>query len=217
MGKKQTALEEMLATVGAVTKKRCAVLKASHLAQSPLHSSLVGVYQRLGGVLTTLPCNLKAWDLEFEGSAVELDEELHFNRYRGATLESPLYARLPLFPVTDYREYCSVHESDCLRACSHDGKWTKEPAEKQFGPAGERGRLEGQGAPRWKQRAYYDFVKDFAPLLIGVQVVRVSIWDVVSERGTRRRVRDVLEKPGAGSADAIAELIRARTSPSTQP
>ena len=35
--------------------------------------------------------------MEFEGIAVELDEELHFNRYRAKTLDSPAMKRSPDF------------------------------------------------------------------------------------------------------------------------
>jgi hypothetical protein len=43
------------------------------------------------------PLRLSAWDLEFDGIAVELDEHLHFNRYRGLTLKSPRYSWYRVF------------------------------------------------------------------------------------------------------------------------
>ncbi len=48
------------------------------------------VYSSLGGIEDVFPANhCKSWGIEFEGIAVGLDEQLHFNRYRGITLEAP--------------------------------------------------------------------------------------------------------------------------------
>ena len=52
------------------------------------------VYWMLGGVLPSPPVNLRAWDIEFDRMAVELDGCLHFNRYRASTLDAPNYAKL---------------------------------------------------------------------------------------------------------------------------
>jgi len=40
-------------------------------------------------VLPSVPLDLRSWDMEFDGIAVELGEYLHFSRYRGITLVSP--------------------------------------------------------------------------------------------------------------------------------
>jgi hypothetical protein len=40
---------------------------------------------------------------------------------------------------------------------------------------GAAGDLDGEGAPRWKQRALYDAIKDTAPAALGVALARVSV------------------------------------------
>jgi hypothetical protein len=167
------------------------------------------VYAELGGILQPWELNLRAWDIEFDGIAVELDEHLHFNRYRLWTLCSPLYGRLSRFPLAAYREFCADREPDCREAGKWGGRWTNKSCEKQFGPAGEQGELSGAGSPRWKQRAFYDYVKDLAPLLVGVRVARISIWDTLDDGG-ERTVRQILSNPAPNSGQRLAELISAR-------
>ena len=43
-------------------------------------------------------------------------------------------------------------------------------AEIEFGDAAKPGVLEGRGSTRWKQRAFYDALKDTAPVSVGVKV-----------------------------------------------
>jgi len=168
------------------------------------------MYIKLGGVLKDFELNIRSWDMDFEGMAVELDEQLHFNRYRLLTLSSPLYTAISGFPHEKNVVFCKDHEADCLSAGSYGGKWSSKSTIKQFGPAGPQKDLSGHGAPRWKQRAFYDFIKDLSPRLIGVKVARVSVWDKVIESGQERLISDVLKSPSSCSGKAIAELIQAR-------
>jgi hypothetical protein len=154
--------------------------------------------------------NLRSWDIEWNGIAVELDECLHFNRYRGLTLMSGSYALLRAFPLDTYQRFCTEYEDTCLQAGSYGGKWSNSSAEVQFGEASQPKDLGGNGSPRWKQRAFYDFVKDLSPLLIGVTVVRVSVWDTVLESGRRRTVEDTLKSPSNVSCAALAALVQER-------
>jgi hypothetical protein len=87
------------------------------------------VYRKLGGVLPSPLLNLRAgWDIEFDRMAVELDEYLHFNRFRALTLESPIYIKLAKFPLTLYRKFCLTYEGRCLQAGGYGGKWSNKSA-----------------------------------------------------------------------------------------
>lgn len=178
------------------------------LQASAYYDEILSVYRRLGGILPVVPCNLKKGDIVLPDIIVELDEEQHFNRYRLVTLESPLYNKLGKFPLDQYRLFCREHE----KACRSDGKfWTSDPCEIQFGKAGERGVLDGQGAPRWKQRAFYDFLKDVSVLIIDTQYVRVSIYDKVKYSGLVKTVDYVIRNQEQDGIEAIKGLIRTRT------
>lgn len=210
MGELQDTLERLLSQAGSVSHKALPFPKADVAIGSRFGDEIRSVYHRLGGALTRPPINLRSWDIEFNGFAVELDEYLHFNRYRATTLESPAYRELPDFPLEAYRGFCSAHEAHCIKAGGYGGKWSNSSCESQFGPASKPKDLSGNGAPRWKQRAFYDFVKDLSPFVAGVRLSRIAIWDVVSELGDVRTVKDVLSAPSRSSGEALATLLRQR-------
>ena len=98
MGAKQSALASMLAGSGNIAKGSVTYPTLRQVIASPYAHEIERIYRNLGGVLPTFPVGFRGWDIEFEGMAVELDEELHFNRYRALTLGSELYDELPSFP-----------------------------------------------------------------------------------------------------------------------
>ena len=147
-----------------------------------------------------------SWDLAFDGGLlVELDEELHFNRYRRQTLQAP-WARA--LPWTDaYLEYCDTEEERCLTAAKWGKRWTNPSCERIFRAGSPPSDFDGGGAPRWKQRALYDAIKDaFAKSQSEYRVARVSVHDIVD--GTR--LEQVLRAPMAEHGVAVARLVATR-------
>jgi hypothetical protein len=141
-------------------------------------AAVLDLYRSLGGIQIAPNLRPGRWDLHFrEPLLVELDEELHFNRYRSATLAAPWEADLPW--TVDYRRYCAEREGECISAGSWGRRWTNDSAARMFrgGPPPD---LEGDGPPRWKQRALYDSIKDTLPLLPnGGRLARVSTYDTI--------------------------------------
>jgi hypothetical protein len=168
------------------------------------------VYRQLGGVLALCPVQPGAWDVELAGIAVELDEEQHFNRYRALTLGSPLYEGTRL-PVREYSLFCTSYEGECLRKASNRGYWASLSTIAQFGQAGALRDLNPPGAPRWKQRAFYDFLKDMAPTLTETPVARIAIWDDVEVDGARMQVKQVLDRQVKPALPALIALIERRS------
>lgn len=210
MGALQNNLTQLLKSVGMLTDSTLPYPKAEDVVASRLKDEIERVYRSLGGVLPAIPLNLRSWDIKWDGMAIKLDECLHFNRYRSLTLMSGCYGLLRSFPLAAYQDFCITYEDKCLQAGSYGKKWSNESAEVQFGEASQPKDLCGSGAPRWKQRAFYDFVKDLSPLLTDVTVVRVSVWDTVLESGRWRAVEDILMSPSSASPDALAALIHKR-------
>lgn len=215
MGKMQYNLECILKCAGIhIYNKLHPYPKLSDVSKSKYEKDIDYVNRQLGGILETTPLRLKKWDIELKEVAVELDESRHFNRYREQTLQSSLYKQLKRFPKNDYKKFCKSHESACLKAASYGGYWTNESSEKQFGNPSSDGELNGRGSPRWKQRAFYDFVKDLSPILIGIKVVRIAIWDKVIFNKAEVLLKDILEEKTGFSSDAylpIMNLINKRT------
>jgi hypothetical protein len=185
-------------------------LRESDIVTAGLLREVAEVFQRLGGVEGTIRINPGSWDCITDGIVVELDETRHFNRYRLTTLDSPIYKQLSSFPFDCYQMYCRSHEAQCLLDAGYGGYWSNPSCVTQFGPGGEPKMLDGCGAPRWKQRAFYDFLKDLSPLALGLPVARISVWDSISLGGVEMSVGTALAKNDKRLREALIDLIASR-------
>ncbi len=169
------------------------------------------VYRALGGVQESVPLKFGAWDMTVGSFVVELDEAQHFNRYRLQTLDSSLYQRLHAFPLREYRDYCQTHEPDCLKKAAYGNYWTTPGSERQFGRSSPDGSLEGEGPARWKQRAFYDYLRDMSPFLKGPHVVRISMYDQLPVLKACRTLACVIKgNMNVSEALAVAQTIESR-------
>ena len=145
-------------------------------------AEVLRLYRALGGQIENPVLRPGAWDVRVDGVLVELDEELHFNRYRLLTLQSVSYERLPWFPVDAYQALCREHETECLANGRSQKRWKNDSTERHFGPSSPRGDLTGNGSSRWKQRALYDFMKDVSALRSEAPALaRIAIWESLPE------------------------------------
>ena len=132
------------------------------------------VYSDLGGLLPEAPFRFAKYDVDLEDFIIELDEQEHFNRFRLKTLESSIYKQFNNFNVVEYKSFCRKYEYHCRK---HGGFWENASTKKQF----SQSEIDGQqGATRWKQRAFYDFVKDAYSITTNVPIIRVSIYETVN-------------------------------------
>lgn len=206
-GARASTLAALLQQSGRVVDR--AIPRAPRLGDFPdqVADELRALYRTLGGIQQPPALRPGSWDFSFDGILVELDEELHFNRYRRATLTGNLGATAPW--ASAYLDACVRHESDCMRAGRWGARWTSASSARMFGRAAEAGDLDrAGGAPRWKQRAMYDAMKDAVALTIaGIPLARLSVWDDVA--GVR--LGAALEGRSAVDLDALSSLVAART------
>ena len=169
-------------------------------------AELLALYLALGGLQDAPKLRPGGWDLVFaEDLVVELDEELHFNRYRATTLGASWAAEAPWTEA--YRVHCTEHEEHCLRAGAWGRRWTNTSSALMFS-GGPEGDLTGDGAPRWKQRAIYDVLKDAAILVpFAPTLARVATHDEVE--GVR--LEAVLDGAAVVDPAAIRVLVERRT------
>ena len=212
MGAREDNLKHIFLEAGMnLTIDRIPRLNMQDINHDSLLKEIDAVYRKLGGVLNRLPLRLIKWDVEVNNIAVELDEERHFNRYRAITLKSNIYDSLPLFPKKEYQNYCQKYEGDCLRTASFGGYWTNSSCENQFGPASMPGDLNGNGSPRWKQRAFYDYLRDITPLIIDINFARISIWDEVVINSLSIKVGEILNEASLEAANSLLDLVESRS------
>lgn len=146
------------------------------IRDSDIFDEVCNVYKDLGGVLDIPPVNPGKWDIDMENFIIELDEENHFNRYRLKTLNSSIYENYTNFNVENYRKYCISYDKKCPTS---QKRWSNPSSDKQFGESGLNGDFSGNGPSRWKQRAFYDFIKDVYSIITGIPVIRISIYEQI--------------------------------------
>ena len=176
---------------------------APRLDRLPLEFAdrVMRLYRELGGAQEHPRLAPGSWDMAYSGLLVELDESFHFNRYRESTLRIPWAAALPW--AENYGDYCRRWE----RFAGTGGKrWSNDSAKRMFGGADPDGVFGVFGAPRWKQRALYDVMKDAAAASGQAHLSRVSIYDRVD--GVQ--LDDVLYRRAHLPAGRIAEFVLSR-------
>ena len=144
---------------------------------SKYHRQIMDIYVMLGGLLREYPTAYRGFDIQCANFIVELDEERHFNRYRNMTLNSELYLNFTKFDVLNYKKYCVEKEARCLKAATLGNNWENESTKKQFGNSDLKGVLGSNGSSRWKQRAFYDYLRDISSYIMNVPIIRISIWE----------------------------------------
>jgi hypothetical protein len=212
LGQRQDNLLRILANAGYPVLELRPRLRGKDIEATDLGSEVQSVYEQLDGELDDFPDNVGRWDLWVGAVAIELDEAQHFNRYRLKPLESSIYSKLlPRFPRSAYYSYCTWREGECLAvAARRSGFWSNPSSIKQFGRASSKGDLTPPGSPRWKQRAFYDFLKDLSPIICDTRLARISIWDEVPVNGVNVLVNQVLLSRSLDAVPGLVTLIEER-------
>lgn len=142
----------------------------------------------MGGILDLEDFAAGEWDYNLTGDLkIELDEFLHFNRYRGMTLQAP-WAEKVVWSA-DYEMFCATFEYKCLRG-RLEGMWATKSSERMFGPSDPIGILGELGSSRWKQRALYDAVRDAFTCHQNLAVARISVADTIHGKSADRELKN---------------------------
>jgi len=177
------------------------------LLNSDLRPVIEDVYADLGGKGRLDEITIPGYPLEFGKFCVELDDQLQFNRYRGATLKSPLYDKILHFPLQKYRIYCRKFERECLKSGMKLHTWTNQEAEQHFGKAQEAGDLGLNGASGWKMTAFISFLKDALAIKMKIKLIRLSIWDEMMIDKKLVKVKDLLLNPSHNDSQMVIQFF----------
>lgn len=154
------------------------------LSTSAYSDAVKKTFQDLDGNFANYSTKIGSYDISTENYDIELDEYLHFNRYRQITMNSPIYTLLQQFPIDLYRAWCkpeNENETKCLCTGSHAKRWSTSSSDRQFGISNDPGNLLNHGSSRWKQRAFNDYRKDVLSLVINRPLVRISVYDKIGD------------------------------------
>ncbi|KRF04340.1 hypothetical protein ASH00_14650 [Arthrobacter sp. Soil782] len=170
-----------------------------------MRDALTRLYEHLGGVLDVQDFAAGDWDFNLvDGLKIELDEFLHFNRYRSATLKLPWAETLPW--SADYDEYCERFEYKSQRI-RLEGMWASKNSDCMFGGSDPIGMLGPLGPSRWKQRALYDAVKDAYARHKNLALARISVADQIDGKSVDRE----LKRGRLLNREGLRKLVSART------
>ncbi|MFZ4414996.1 MAG: DUF7255 family protein [Bacteroidales bacterium] len=174
---------------------------------SKYYNEIFSIYKELGGILDEIPFGIKSKDLDYviNGKILELDEENHFNKYRAITLKASIYDKGKTLNKKKYLKYCECYQDNCR---TDGGYWRKDPSDDQFGKSNNNGNLQGNGSSRWKQRAFYDMLKDFIPYINKTPIKRISIYDKIEVEGEMIEINKILKTYNLKYNKIITELIR---------
>lgn len=161
------------------------------LLQSGYYDEVSEMYKTLGGVLPDIPMRVGKYDIDTGGFIIEFDEENHFNRYRLLTLNSVIYKGNKNLDISKYRLFCEQNENRC---CTFGKYWETSSTQKQFGRALIDGSFGDNAPSRWKQRAFYDFIKDVTSIVLNVPILRISIYDQYNGYTIERLIKEKQER-----------------------
>ena len=185
------------------------------LRKAELSNEVIRTYKRLGGILEEPPLAFGPWDICLSNFIVELDEAQHFNRYRALSLNSYVYYVVKGFDTVEYTQYCRDHEETCRKKMVWGKFWTSSSAEHQFGPSGKIGDLESNGSPRWRQRAFYDYLRDVFATISGIPLIRVSVYDRIEANQQKLTVNEILLHENEAYFDGMVKFIERKVNRTT--
>ncbi|WP_286958875.1 DUF7255 family protein [Arsenicicoccus sp. UBA7492] len=204
-GEREKKLCQLLDAAGMTTSDRPARPRMQHLGD--LAEVLERTYRDLGGRMSVSPERWApgGWDMALDGVLVELDEEQHFNRYRKRTLDDDWADVLPW--ARFYSGYCDDYEHACDQASSSLGGRSTQSSRLMFGPAAVRGLDSSEDLSRWKQRAFYDAIRDAYAMATRTPLARLSVHDDIEGHSLNQILRDEVTCSHA----ALRALVQERT------
>lgn len=157
---------------------------------------LNGVLSDLGGSGQVPVLERLKFDFKVNRHVFIYDDEVHFNRYRLASIKSAVYEVFS-YPWADaYLRLCRTYEKECLKTGLQERVWNGPPiAGKLFGKSEIPGDLSGNGSSGWKLNAYNDTQYDLVSRLHGLKLIRIPLYENLMIGGRLRKIDDLLLHP----------------------
>lgn len=135
-------------------------------------------------------------DFKFGRTVILWDDEVTFNRYRGASLRSSLYDEFQYSFVEGHKRLCRTFEKEALKVGMAQRIWEGSPlATRIFGSPSDPGDFYGVGATGWKLTAYNHFQIDLLTRIHGYKLIRLSPYETIMTGGSLKRLDQLLINP----------------------
>jgi hypothetical protein len=170
------------------------------------------VFSGLGGSGTVPLLEKLKFDFKVNRHVFLYDDEVHFNRYRLATLKTSMY-EVFTFPWTEaYLRLCRTYEKECLKTGLQERIWNGPPiAGKLFGKSETAGDLSANGSSGWKLNAYNDTQYDLVSRLHGYKLVRIPLYENLMLGGSLKKIDDLLLHPKEENKNGIINWFSRKT------
>ena len=211
MNPKKKFLKDILNDAGFNLEDPLAVPFSTRNIPEKYNEQITLVYRNeLDGKTNETPQPDLQFDIVFDNYLVELDDQLHFNRYRFRTLKSKFYEDLNGFPLEKYKRFCRTYERECIKSGLKEGLWTSPESEKYFGKPSEPGDFFANGSPGWKLKSFTDLLKDIYASTNQVNMIRIPIYDNLLISGQLYQIGKLLESRNANNIPFILNFINAK-------
>lgn len=166
---------------------------------------LEGVLTDLGGKGSLPVLEHLKFDFKVNRNLFIYDDEVHFNRYRLATIKSPVYELFSFPWAESYLRLCRTYEKECLKTGLQERIWNGPPiASKLFGKSETPGDLSGNGSSGWKLNAYNDVQYDLVSRLHGFKLIRIPVYENLMIGGSLKKIDDLLLHPKEENIQGIS-------------
>ena len=166
--------------------------------------------EELDGNTNEIPQPDLQFDIVFDHYLIELDDQLHFNRYRFKTLKSSFYWEFKTFPLDKYRRFCRTYEKECIKSGLKEGLWSSPESEKYFGKPSDPGDFFANGSPGWKFKSFTDFLKDIYAFRSQFHLIRIPIYENLLIGGKLYQIGKLLESRSSNNIPFILNFIKTK-------
>lgn len=161
-----------------------------------LNNELHAVCMDLGLESTELPLQACKVDIEVNGVAIALDDEVKFNRSRLLTLASPIYSLPLIYNLNRYKSYCRQALPDEEFSSIEGRLWKQRGSLPQF-----------PESTMEKLQALNDFMQDLLPLVHYVPVLRLSVYDQLETPEGSLSIHTLLAEENKKHFEILADYL----------
>lgn len=198
LNKRRITLKKLLFNyMGMMLTREQPDLFMEDIAYAGLSNELEAVCADLGLRESERPLQATKVEIEVNGVAIALDDEVKFTRSRLQTLSSPIYTLPLIYNLNRYKSYCQQALPDAESQLTDPGALKQRGRMRQF----------SESTLREKLQALDDFMQDLLPLVHYVPVLRLSIYDQLETPEGTLSIHSLLAEENNRNFEVLADYL----------